>query len=341
MAKLDLYEATKHRLEKYALFSTDTIHAIASVAKKQSEYTSYEDFFSEIGIPRPTMYLSGRNKGVPVVDILPKKGKTEGVLVLHLPMVNPLDENQLYHVATVAAAQPKYRIIAFGNPSGRPYNYKQQNMSIWNLFKIAFTNNQQPLVATELEYLRSHAIKDAHFVGYSYGAHKALIEASYAEKGTLKAITLIDPVAHPRGVRQLIHDFRNTFQPLGEYVNRTGIETYFQARKETAKTNHHNDALRRPISIAIGFILKRKDFIGSLEKVFKKHPRIAATVAWGSVGELGNDAHMKVSMHRLKYEAHENIHALRLEGDKHAFANDIHLYAAVIREAVSRADKTK
>jgi pimeloyl-ACP methyl ester carboxylesterase len=336
-----LYKATAERLENYQVFSEATIKTVASLADKQASYRNYRDFFSDMGIPEPHMFLSEKSRGVPVVDIQPKKNPAKGTLVLHLPMVNPLDQNQLYHVATIVAALPGYRVIAFGNPSGKPYAFKEQNLSVWNLLRVAFTNNQMPLVASELKYLQSHGIESAHYVGYSYGAHKALIEASYAEKGTVKAITLIDPVAHPRRVRQLIHDFRNTFNPLGRYVDRTAIESYFQARRDTAKTKHHDDAFKRLINIAIGFVLKRLDFITLLEKVQQKHPGIATIIAWGSEGELGNDAHMKVSMHRLKYEAHENILALRLKGDKHAFANDIHLYAAIVLEAVSSHAKMK
>jgi len=144
----------------------------------------------------------------------------------------------------------------------------------------------------------------------------------------------VDPVAHSRGLRQLIHDFRATFAPMGKYVDRTQLEPYFNARRDAAKSKHHKGALRRPISIAIGILMARFDFISNLKKLLNLHPNLKVTVAWGSKSELGNDAHMRTSIHQLAHDYPEHIKALRLKDDEHALANDIHLYAAIIYSAV-------
>jgi len=334
MAIENISTITADRLRQYELFSDETISAIAGFARKQARYKTYQDFFNDMGMPKPNYFIAKNGAGVPFVKISPTI-KPLGTIVLHLPMANPLDENQLYHIATVVGTNPGYQVIAFGNPSGKPYSYKQQNLSLWQKVSIALTNKMKPLVAAELEYLQAQGVTQAHYVGYSYGAHKAMIESYYSEPASVKSITLIDPVAHPRGFKQLVHDFKNTFHPMGEYVNQTGLQTYFDARAAAAKTKHHDRALTRPINIAIGVILRRVDFIKMLEKVLKRQPGISATVAWGTESELTNDAHLKVSMHRLKYDSKQNVHPLRIKAGKHALGNDVYLYAAIIRQALS------
>lgn len=327
-----LYSSTAKRLQAYELFSEANIDRVATFAQKQATYIDYRAFFKDMGIPKPQLFVAQNGAGVPVVDVNPAAQK--GVIVLHLPMANPLDENQLFHIATVVGTNPLFRVIAFGNPSGKPYSYKQQNLSFWQKLKIAFSSKPRGLVTAELEYLKMQKIRQAHHVGYSYGAHKAMIEVYYSAIEAVASLTLIDPVAHPRGFKQLIHDFSATFEPLGDYVNRTQIPAYLQAREAAARTRHHDGALRRPINIAIGVLMRRLDLFTMLDKVLATHPNIRLTVAWGSKSELTNDAHMKVSMHRLKYEENKNVRALRLSADKHALANDIHAYAAIIGEGI-------
>jgi len=332
--KQSIQSDTANRLRNYGVFSDSTINFIAAFADTQRKYKTYQEVFEAANIPEPTLYRTKNGRGVPVVDIVPFTKKVDGVLVLHLPMVNPLDQNQLYHIATIALMHPRYRIIAFGNPSGAPYHFKEQNKSLKDLFLIACTNRLYPLVSVELDYLKSQNIQNAHHIGYSFGAHKAVIETLYADPIEVASLTVIDPVAHPRGLKQLVHDFKSTFQPMGAYVDRTHMQTYFDARADAAKTQHHNAGLFRPISIAIGLLLGRVDFITLVKKATARNPQMVTTVAWGSDGELGNDAHMTVSMHQLRYELFHDVLPLRLKGDKHSLANDIFLYAAIVHEAL-------
>ena len=203
-----------------------------------------------------------------------------------------------------------------------------------HLIAIACTRHRRSLVAPEIDYLRTHRIVNAHHVGYSYGAHKALIEAGYLGNDEVASLTLVDPVAHPRGLRQLVHDFRSTFAPMGKYVNRTKIPSYFEARRVAAATGHHKRALHRPITIAIGVLLARLDFIPTLKALLIQRPKLDVTMAWGTKSELGNDAHIRTSVHQLAIDAPEHIKGLRLKDDEHALANDIHLYAAIVYTAL-------
>ena len=332
MADADIYTITANRLKAYKLFSNATIKAVATFARKQATYKTFQDFFSAVGIPEPTLHVTPSGQGVPLVDIAAKKPQ-KGVLVMHLPMSNSLDPNQLYQVGTVAAVNPSYRVIAFGNPNVKPFAYRQQNLSTLNKLKIAFTHNIRSLVKAELDYLNAQGIEQPIHVGYSYGALKALIASFYTPKGKVKGVILVDPVAHARYPQQLVGNFISTIKPLGEYVNRTEVKTYFEARQEAARLVKGNRALLKPINLAIVSMLARIDFIKYFEQVLVKQPQLSALVAWGSKSELGNDAHMGVNLDP-DYRRNPRIKGIRLENDTHAFANDIYLYAAIVHEAL-------
>jgi hypothetical protein len=333
-----VHEPTKLRLEGYNAFSETTIKVVAKFAKKQASYKTYQDFFKSVKLPEPKLYLNEKGEGVPVVDIAASK-KEKGTIVIHLPMANPLDANQLYNVATIVATNPNYRVIAFGNPSGAPFSYKQQNLTFKKRFGIGTLRNLRPLISAEIDYLFKHGISDMHHLGYSFGAHKALVETSYMEPGQVKSLILIDPVAHPRGLKQLIENFKSSFKPLGEYVNRTKLQTYFDARAEAAETKHHDRALMRPINIAIGFMMARLDFIPMLQKTVGQQSNLRVTVAWGSKSELGNDAHFTTTLNQLAHDKPGKLHSVRFDGYKHAFANDVHLYAAIVREGLLKVEQ--
>lgn len=324
------------RLQAYGVFSDTTLRTVEGVAKEQEAYATYQDYFASLNMPKPHVFMGTKRCGVPVVDIPSRQKISEGTVVIHLPMSNPLDPNQLFHIATIASALPAYRIISFGNPSGKPYKYRSQNRSLRQLFKTALTNDQRSLISPEVEYLRKQNITRAHHVGYSYGAHKALIEARYLQAREIASLTLVDPVAHPRGLRQLIRDFKSTFTPMGKFVNRTGLQIFFDARRDTSKSGHHMTALRRPVSVALGILMARFDMMPKLGALLAVHPTLYVSVTWGSKSELGNDAHMQAGLSELAGKYPGRVQSLRLKDDEHALANDIHLYAAIVHESLER-----
>lgn len=339
---LSIKKNTAARLKKYGLFSDKTINAVSLVAEKQAAYTSYREYFKDVGITGTTLHVTEKGSGVPVVDIAPKvfkkfrKSQSSTVLVVHLPMSNPLDGNQLYCIATLASLFPERRIVGFGNPSGGRYNFSQQNLTFLKRLKIAFTKNSYPLVEAELDYLRTQNIATAYHIGYSYGAAKALFFSKYATQGAIIGALCIDPATHPRSIRQLIRDFKETLLPLGKYVNRTKITTYFEARRDAAKEHYHKNGLKRQINIAIGLAVARLDFIPLLKAVLIRHPAMKVAVAWGSKSELGDDAYMTTELNQVKTDMPGRVQPFRLEGDTHALANDIHLYGALVYESLNK-----
>lgn len=324
----------KQRLKGLGHFSKETIDGVIEVARLQQSFPTYQPFFDELNLSTPHLF-EGLNGGVTVVDLPARQRPEAGVLVVHLPMANPLDTNQLYQVATITAANPSYRIIAFGNPSGGRYSYPVQNLSAQKRTAIANGSGIQYLVEVEVEYLKSQNITTVSHAGYSYGALKAVIESYYSGDVTVENIIVIDPAAHPRGLVQLAGDFLRTDLRLNTYVNRANTPAFIEARKAAVTGNEYKVGLLRPINRAIIRLLSKTDFIDLLTKTMVRHPHVKVTLAWAAKSELGNDAHFKSSTHHLSQAMPGRLRPMRFGDDYHALANDIHLHAAIIREGLS------
>lgn len=322
------------RLGAEGCFSSATIDAVANTAALQQASPTYQDFFNTIGLSAPQFVRKGKS-GVSVVDCAAQTKPQVGVLVVHLPMGNPLDTNQLFQVATIAATNPSYRVIAFGNPSGGRYAFSGQNLTHSDRRSIAGGTHVQPLVAAEIAYLQSQDIQHVSHAGFSFGALKSVIAAYYSGDITVDTLVTIEPVAHPRGLKQLIGDFLRTDGPLNTYVNRAKVPIFIEARRAAVNGRDYKRGLFRPINIAIARLLSRADFIEWLTKAMVRHPHMKVTLAWASKSELGNDAHFKSSSHHLGLAMPGRFRAMRFAEAHHALANDVHLHAAIIREGLT------
>ena len=321
------------RLKETGYFSEATITTVLGVAAQQREAPTYQDFFTAVQLPTPALFHKD-DATVAYIDCPAKSNKAKGVLVVHLPMANPLDTNQLFQVATIVAANPQYRVIAFGNPSGGAFSFAGQNLSAKDRRGIAQGTHKEALVKGELAYLASQHISHVSHAGYSYGALKALIETYYAHAMTVEKLIVIEPPAHPRSLIQLANDFLRTDAPLNQYVNRTNTPIFIAARKDAINGNAYKMGLLRPINRAIARLLARTDFIDLLTKAMVRHPAMKVTLAWAEKSELGNDAHFTVSAHHLSLAMPGRFQAFRFIGAHHALANDVHLHAAIIRQAL-------
>ena len=321
------YQSTKRRLDEYGVFEESILHEIASFADTQRNFATYQDFFQAMGVGSAKIYSTPSGDAVPYIDI-PARQPEVGVIVIHASMMTALDENQRYQLATIAGTNPEYRVIGFGNPSDDQYYVKGQGLTFFKRLKIIGTRKKYPLVAAELAYLRSQGIRGAYHIGYSYGALKAAIAALSTSSGQLAGLLLVDPVAKPRPILKLLKDFKKTYEPLGTYVNQTNLKAFHEARGQAAKNRAYNTALLRPINRTIGWILSRVDIVSLLRRNISAHPAAKFAVAWGTESELGDDARLRSGT--------KGMITFRLRGAKHAFANDIHLHAAIIRQFLMR-----
>lgn len=332
----ELYRYTHQRLSAYRLFSASIVEEAAAFAQAQAEYSTYEAVFKAVGMPlQPTLFTSSGGRVVPVIDLPAREGRAEETLVFFLPMGNSLDHNQLYQLATIAAAFPRCRIIAFGNHSGPPYAYAGQQYAIKEWFAVAFRAIPRPLVSVELEYLAAKQVSGAVFVGYSFGAAKATIAAHLADDGVVKRLITVDPVAHPRSLIRLARDFKSTLAGLDGYVQRVKLPTFVAARRATAELVNFNRGLVSRSNLAIGMLLARYDFTGGVAALLHHRPDMRVAAVWAGKSELGNTDRFETTLRHILADstAHE---LLCLPGDVHAFANDVILYTAILKSILRK-----
>lgn len=331
---------TKKRLASYGCFTDTVVDEAATHAGRQWSVDRYEMLFQRAGVPdSATLFEFEKGRGIPVIDIPSRSdGPSKGTIVYHLPMGNPLDANYRYHLATLAGAHPAYRFIAFGNPSDTPFRFRQQNLSVLDACRVIF-GDARPLINAELAYLYEQKITDAYVMGFSYGAVKALLEATQLTSTNLKGVIVMDPPSHRRAPWRLLQHFQDTFTPMGEYVNRTKLPTYFAARAEADKTHHIGSGLHRPVNIIIGLMMARFDLRSSLHKLLRRHPSVPVTLVWGSRSELVDDTKMTTMVAELQQQSYTVI-PRRLAGHHHSFANDVILEDALLRQALADAQKS-
>ena len=98
--------------------------------------------------------------------------------------------------------------------------------------------------------------------------------------------------------------------------------------------NQVERSLLRPINIAIGFMLARLSVPNYLKSFSSNNPDVPVTLSWGTKSEIVSDSEMDVAIRDLKRST-KSLKTIRLEGQKHALANDVHLHAAIILQALS------
>ncbi len=327
------YRYTKQRLQALRVFTPSVIEAVARFAETQQQTgASYQAFLNDMGAAKVIIHCPVHGAGVPVVDIPAQNKRQKGVLVVHIAMGNSLDENQLFQLATLAGINPAYRVIGFGNPSSDRYYVPEQNLNPVDLFLVAATKRSMPLVRAELDYLEQQGIKQYYQVGYSFGALKAVIETTYAKPGEVQGLLVIDPVSHPRRPLALLKDFTHTYKPLGKYVNAVDLDAYHAARGAAAKDRNFKKGLRRPVNIAYALLIARSNLIVLLQKAAAQQPRMRLGIAWGTASELASDEVMKRHTAVLSETTDMRPQTFRLEGLEHAFANDIYLYGAIVKQ---------
>ncbi len=327
------YDTTAKRLRDYYSFSDQTIDAVAHFAEKQESYKTYQDFFTAVGMTEAKIHRIGKKQGAVVIDITPKK-PAKRTIVMHLPMGNPLDPNQQYQLATIAGLFPDTRVIGFANPSGGPYAHVEHDLSILQKLGIATGANVKSLVAAEIDYLVANTINEAYFAGYSYGALKALIASKYAPRGMVKGMVTVELVSHPRSPLKLIRDFNNTLPPLGSYVHATNLKTFQDARDNSIGGRDYHKGLRRSINLSIGSLISRLNSLKLAKSVVKQNPALHLTMAWGTKSELVDDVRMRQVIEAMNIEFPGRVVGIPLDEHKHGLANDVHLHAAIIYEAL-------
>lgn len=325
---------TAERLRDYYDFAPDVIDEVAEFAEFQASFENYRDFFGAVGVPNIEIYPVENTEDLSVVDVRPKEHDEKSAIIMHLPMANPLDANQLYQVATIAGTNPDSRVIAFGNPSGGRYKGSKLTSAAKSLLA---SGDLFPLVGQGVDYVEKQGIEEANEIGYSYGALKSVAAAYYGMYSVSNAIA-IEPVSHPRSLLKLGTDFMSTDKALSGYTNAPGLDTYKQARKDAVSMKEYMAGLLGSKNRAVAGVLAKTDFKTWADQVLTEGLVSSGadklTLVWGSESELADDETMQQIVYGLKRVHGDRVSNMRLEGQKHALANDVHLHAAIIKQAL-------
>lgn len=368
MSGLSVEAATAARLESY-VFKPDldgnpigltpaVIETVAEVAGRQAaseaDYgaflaygTSYGSFLDDVGEHLETREAPNGRR-YQVLDIRPSE-EDGTVMSYHLPMANPLDPNQRYQIATIAAANPHTRIVAVGNPSGGQYTSGQ----LTHRQRVAVASGDfSPVVEPDRHYLDSIGVEAVDCVGYSYGADKAAQLASCGDIAVPHLVT-IEPVVGVRSLKELADDFSRTAEALPDYADAPGLQSFADARADAITDREYLRGLGRLSNVAIARGLTYGSFGLRLTKALRTQAphRIQATLAWGTLSEL---AHIRSSRQLLLASAarqgattmgllveaglldlHNPVVDMKLALGRHALANDIHLQAAIVTQGVT------
>lgn len=317
----------------YPNFSEDTLAKVTDAAARQSKYTSYQQYFADLGIPEELQtYTTNSGQPLQVLDIRPKEYDPAQATVIHLPMANPLDPNQIFQIATMAEANSNTRIIATGNPS--VFGYKSGVLSRYERKRMA-NGDFQPMAGRLNGYLDKTGIEIVNQVGYSFGADLAA-EAATSDSREVSKIIVIEPAAVVmRSLGGLATAFSKTASSLSEYVNATDQPLFKEARKNSVGAMAYNLGLLRATNIAVGRGLAKVGTENRLMQAMNLHSKAEVTLAWGSESELAIDGLTSAIATRLNQVNANRLRTIRMDGHRHALANNIYLHAAIVHEGLN------
>lgn len=328
MTDILAFEArTAERLAGYYPFSQEVIDTVAEHAAYQAwaSEEDHENYLTNMGARLPRF-----GEGQAVLDIQPDEYDPAVAMVVNLPMANALDPNQQFQIATIAGTNPNTRVIAFANPSG--FRYGANSISLADLGSTAegdFT------AATEVKerYLNEQGISHVNEVGYSYGADLSVASAASDRYGIHRLVAIEPASVKRRTFRELGADFASTEEALEHYVAANDLPGFVDARGFSMGKTALAYAFTRPSTVATAIGIAKGRFAEHLERALQPelHARdsgLIVALAWGSQSELADDAIMQTMA------AEQKVNAIRLESQKHALANDLHLHAAIILEGL-------
>jgi hypothetical protein len=328
-------EATIERLRGYYNFNDAVLDAVGEAAERQSHYPTYEDFLIDtLGeeMPVATKTYAGYLPAQ-IFDHRPKEHDPSELLEVHLPMANPLDTNMLYQLGTIAMVRPNTRIVATGRPAGGVYD---QNQLTRPQRKLVAAGDMTPVIDPMRKYTEGTGAERADHAAYSYGTLTAPEAIAQSDRPVGRAV-LIEPVVknYARGVGSLVGAlrlgvaFKSTESALQGYVEASGMPTFEEAREDAISAGDYVKGLLLPTNIAVARSLARGLFGKKLASARAAHPGMRDTLAWGSESEFDLDSVMPQL-------CGPNSQAVRLEGQRHGLANDIHLQSAIVLEGLLR-----
>lgn len=322
---------TSERLHSYQSFDQAVIEKVAQVAERQA-VMSYEAFFEACELQGTVKLSYAGYAPVEILDINPDGSEDKPTLMVHLPMTNPLDPNNLYQIATLSACLPNTRILASGNPT-HGYNFgilnRQQRTQVAR-------GDFRPTVEPLMKYAESQKLSDINQYGYSYGADKAVTAAATTAYNVEKLVTLEPASVVGRSIVKLALDFGSSSKHLDKYVSANKLPAFNAARKDSVGMLDYYLGLMKLTNIAVARGLSDGKFEDRLQDAFISQSKMETLLAWGTDSELASNSAMDAINNRMiaKY-GFNRVRALRLIRQTHALANDLALQAAVVLTSIS------
>lgn len=320
---------TAARLEQYNAFDQEVIGRVAAVAEDQLRTDDYRSFITNYVLGDTLTENDARN--ATILDIRPREHDPKAALMIHLAMGQPLDPNNLYQIATIAAVNPNIRIITKGNPSGIGYAKQSLNRE---QREQASRGNFRPLTEPLMRFAEENGIESVDQYGYSFGADLAMNAATTAELYTPHVIVVEPASVVKRSLIGLGLAFGRSNSALQEYVDLSG-PAFAAARKESLGLPGFGVALARLSNLAIERGLSQGIFHGRTNEAMSAQPEMKATIAWGTESELSVDSVNTEIIRSLRSTyGSQRVHDIQLEGQKHALANDVYLQAALVAQGL-------
>lgn len=333
---------TTERLQGYYPFDHSVVERVSLVAERQMAMPDFGDFFAHTGLTESVRKIYDGYAPIDILDIRPKDHDPRAAMVVHLAMANPLDPNNLYQISTIAAVHPTTRIIASANPSGFGYNSGLLNKD--QRQRVA-GGDFGPVVEPLMKYIEDKdnpKVETIQQVGYSYGADRAAtsakkISGSLADTSHLVAIEPASVVK--RSLIGISQAFGSTNKALNTYVKANELPAFISARKESVGMLAYVSGLARLSNIAVARGLTDGKFNERVQAARISNSstieQMSTTLAWGTESELADNEAMEAIFSTLASDdSYGKVQAIRLENHKHALANDVHLQAAIVAQAL-------
>lgn len=324
---------TAEQLGEFYEFSPAVVDRVSETMDRIQSFDTFRDFFAETGVPNVHRVNFDGYKSNRVLDIKPADYDETEAISISLPMANPLDHNNIFQVASIAAHFPDRRVFAFGNPSGEGYGPGKIR---FNQMKTVANGNFWPTVETELKFSDAERLERVYRSGYSYGVEKALAATKRANQDT-PAVAVIEPASVvPRALKELGDAFKSSEDALAGYVEANDLPTFLAAREKSVTPGNYILGLARPTNIAVAKGIGEGLFGVLAGEALLTQPDMQMTIAWGSDSELALDAAVQDAIDFLNVHG-DHVRAMRMIGHRHALANFLPVQLAILDETFSAA----
>ncbi len=323
----EILDHTSSRLHAYGVFSADIIDHVSESIDRISRLSGFGLFFDVVDIDESMVQNSG------ILDIKPKNYDESSAMVIHLPMANPLDGNQVYQIATISRMFPGRRVIAAANPSGinksRNQLWSPQDRALVSQGDFRFATPALEHYLTDQKNVKQCSDLRIDQIGSSLGADLA-VGFALREIAQVDKQLLVEPAsATKRSVLNLAKTFSSTNTALDTYVESNRLATFERVRaKQGISDLRYAIGLLRLSNIALTRGIASGVFGDNLETLLRTYDNAPdTTVMWGTDTEFGS-ATLESELNRVEQRANTQIGRIMVQGGKHAMVNDLALMSA-------------